>query len=1119
MNGDFSQWGFEPGANWNGVLHQQGRVLLDQDWNAATQIERYQRRAIARDAFGANVAAVPASGPDGFKLLQATNNGTDVTITFLPGDVWVDGLHLNAPGAAALVRKALYLAPPIQSPQATAASVGPGVRDAVILEAWEESFSAFQDPLQLIEPALGGPDTTERVKTAYALRLLRLEAADECGNLAGKLADVFANKGKLSVTPSSNVVIGGDCPVQIGGGYTGFEHSLYRIEIAEPLAGAARFKWSQFNGGLVGRGVFTSTGGATGTVAISANDQAINHCGLASFYLEALAFDAALGHWRVVLTASATRPQDGTLSLTNIAGGPWPATSPASGFFRLWNGIETVSGFALLAPHELKDGVCLQFQAPLAGNTNYTPGDYWTFPVRAAGVPFDPATWPVNAPPQGVMHHRVPLGILNWTGAPVVTVTSTAGTIHDCRQVFQPLTRLKGCCYYRVGDGMKSFGDFDTIQAAINALPAAGGEICVLPGTYTENLVINAKHDIRLHGCGDDTLLQAAAALPAIKLTGAQNIRIEGLRIVAHNTAQGVLVDATPPSSAIELRNLTIEARTRSAIEVQAGNAITIRDCRVRMADVGSAWHGIFFTGTDGLIQGNSITVQRADGTVNPAAAGRGGLHLGGTSRGVRVLDNLIRFGIGNGITLGTIEQLDVNGIVIGVMGWVVNADDPCGPCLPGDNGIPPTGGGGGTTLRSAGALYEIEITRNRILDMGLNGIGVIGFFDLAAEDEFISVVRLDILRNEIRGCLQRPIEAIPAAMLDSMGYGGISLADVEYLVVRDNLIEGNGPDHIQPVCGIFVLHGEGIDISRNRILHNGAKTAQPVNLAKEGRRGGINIVYGVANTIQATIFSTKLVVPRQDGVPAIKIHDNIVSQPLGQALALTALGPVSVLGNQLTSMGVIPKLASPTFWAGCVLISNLGQSNELYLQLSSFSGIVNGELQPGPGGPDVTDDVVLLPQTGLDDARLGQYLANGNVLFANNQCVLDLSEKGLSLALTSILITTLDDIGFSNNQCDCNLLDDLVLAQAFLFGLSVRMNDNRLKEGLLNALYSAVSIGLMNAATANQSTHCLLVAAVIPSMKVEAGNKALIDAFVPGFCDKLGKSFAALGGSLNMFS
>jgi len=34
--------------------------------------------------------------------------------------------------------------------------------------------------------------------------------------------------------------------------------------------------------------------------------------------------------------------------------------------------------------------------------------------------------------------------------------------------------------------------------------------------------------------------------------------------------------------------------------------------------------------------------------------------------------------------------------------------------------------------------------------------------------------------------------------MLNSMGYGAIALADVDYLVVHDNIIENNGPSHLR---------------------------------------------------------------------------------------------------------------------------------------------------------------------------------------------------------------------------------------------------------------------------------------------------------------------------------
>ena len=45
---------------------------------------------------------------------------------------------------------------------------------------------------------------------------------------------------------------------------------------------------------------------------------------------------------------------------------------------------------------------------------------------------------------------------------------------------------------------------------------------------------------------------------------------------------------------------------------------------------------------------------------------------------------------------------------------------------------------------------------------MGLNGIGVVGFFNLDKADEFISVDHLTIIKNEIKNCLFRSLDIIP---------------------------------------------------------------------------------------------------------------------------------------------------------------------------------------------------------------------------------------------------------------------------------------------------------------------------------------------------------------------
>ena len=59
MTGDFSKWYFDRKNNFNGVLHQQGRVLLDSDWNDQTRIINNWQNQAGRDIIGPGVAAIP----------------------------------------------------------------------------------------------------------------------------------------------------------------------------------------------------------------------------------------------------------------------------------------------------------------------------------------------------------------------------------------------------------------------------------------------------------------------------------------------------------------------------------------------------------------------------------------------------------------------------------------------------------------------------------------------------------------------------------------------------------------------------------------------------------------------------------------------------------------------------------------------------------------------------------------------------------------------------------------------------------------------------------------------------------------------------------------------------
>jgi len=1132
MRGDFSIWRDERRQNFNGVLHQQGRVLLDADWNAQTVITNDWEDTAARDIIGAGVAGVPADAPNSFKIRAAAVAAGGLDLTVSPGRVWADGLLAYLDANADVHRLATYLEPPIATLPGSAPGAS-GTRDAVVLEVWREEINGFQMPELLIEPALGGPDTTERVHTEMAFRLLRLtNPADTCDSIIERLRDNFATKGRLTVTLDAPPPPTGDCPLLAGSGYTGFEHNLYRLEIAKVNTGtAAMFKWSQFGGGLVGRGQLKNS---THTITLSANQQAIINSGLPQFYMEVVNYDSVQGRWNVTYGANVTLGSNGTLTIPSTATGVFFGSPPGDGniFFHLWNRIDLISDFDGLTPLPLQDGILLQFD-PAAGN-NYVAGDYWTFPVRAGEI--TNVTPLINQkPPEGIHYHRVPLGIIEWM--PTTAISPARAIIEDCRRIFQPLTRLATCCTYRVGDGMRSHGDFRSIQAAVDALPAEGGEVCVLPGEYEENVLIRRRRNITIHGCGPRTRVISRAsaggvpAAPVFRVVESQNIEILSLAVQAHETGVGILLEGRlrelimqdttgnrAPLLNIRLEGLLLRAATRSAIEAKIGYNVTIRRCRIEMKDVGTGWPGVFFSGEDSLIDENVIVVADVERRIGefdvinpldasfatPAHAGRGGLQLGGGCERIRVINNVITRGIESGIILGSTQTITIS------TGQPVRDDRPrpfdeCKPCRPGDNTLPPREEDTETRTSSEGDLYDILIERNRIFNMGLNGITVAGFFELEEAKEFITVHGLVIDGNVIGRCMGRPVE-IPAVMLDKVGYGGIALSHVEYLTIRDNFIEDNGPNQLEPICGIFVLFGEGIEISRNWILNNGAKprdfsSENPAQHAKLGQRGGINIVSCIAPVADVRLnrnLIARVGVERlstQNGMPALKVYDNIVSVPLGQALKVMALGAVSVVGNQFTSRGMVLNLASSSFAAATVLIMNLGTSKEFLSQLMTHQAVSHGTVR--------SPCDILGPQTGNAGVSsgalvLGGSLVNGNVLFSNNQCSLDLLEQGLSFALSSILIVSLDDVGFHNNQCDCNLLDDFVFTHAFLFGATIRVTDNRFKEGCGNAFLSAMTFGLLNITSDNESTHCLFVAG---GRKLRRHNLVLLSLFNREIC------------------
>lgn len=1206
MRGDFSAWNKDRSRNFRGTLHQQGRVLLDRDWNAQTEVFGEWQETAARDAFGPDVAAVPAEEPSSFKITKAAKVGPapeHVEVSVTKGHLWADGLlvELNKD----VDRTATYLQPPVQDPAGEVGDLPNDLRDAVILETWLEELSPFQEPRTLLEPALGGVDTTERVQTAYRFRLYRMGKDDDgndetCHSI--KLDDDFSKKGKLSADLPKPTAIDGDCPVVEEGGYTGFEHRLYRIEIAQTdRVGENYFKWSQFNGGLVGTGNFNAAGNK---VTLIGNKNAIVNSGLNAFYLEALDFDEKLGCWQVIYGANVTLAADNTLTLPPppsnqiFIGTAGLAEAKPGRFFRLWNGIERINAFAALATTPLPDklGIGLKFEAEAPGL--YTPSDYWTFEVRAGFS--NPLILVDNKPPQGIFCHRVPLAEVNWTGN-----TVTGDDIEDCRQVFQPLTKLRGCCTYRVGDGVHSHGDFKTIQAAIDALPKEGGEVCILPGTYVENVVLKAPHNrnITLKGCGTRSQIVFKTNDPVIHVQQGQNISIKSLAIQAHEEGFGIFLEGEDQKANdgneekkkylknINLSDLTVRAVRRSAIRAHVAQFLSLTGSTVLIDDKDTLYPGVYLAGDDMLVERNEIRVLVDDAPLTndfnklvPARFATGGLQIGGGSERVRIIDNLIVNGIGNGITLGSIDLLTKDGgVKPNHNPWGIGSNHPIDICNPDDGHTDDDEEDEDGSRPIAGPpLVDVLIKFNRIFDMGRNGIGVATFFSVgdkvdpndkdgvkkATARGMIMISRLVIVENRIELCVSRAPVAIPAKMTHIMGYGGISLAGVEDLVVRDNFIRENGPDFLEPICGIFVLQTEGVEISRNHILNNGIRTlAEPTaSTVKNGVRGGIWISRAIRPEKPAAEGSAGGVILKTSGgfsgYPAAKIHENIVTVEMGRALTLFANGEVAATDNQFTSFGIQPvsleeliriitengKLTESAIiqllalLAGNILIINLGKSRSLQDQNGSSGGFTTLSQRKKIEAPEPAQAAAPnQPPVGTVSAQAPprndffRFAANGNVLFADNQCHQDLSGPERSFAGASIVIFSLDDIGFLSNQCDCRLIEDFMITDAIVVGRTTRINDNRFVESVnrtgnqstLTMIFSAITFGVLNTTTDNIATRCLLVIGALflnrhnlIELELNSGLTGEITEQPeddPGFVCRMGRAFTSLARSQNV--
>jgi hypothetical protein len=154
MKTQISRDSFAREQRYSGVQLQQGRMLLDADWNELSEIDRQRVVDALHDAIA---GGSPREG--GLRLIADPPGSTNVRI--VPGSLYVDGVPARLDAAAPLAVDA--------QPDYPLHAGYDGRNVHLYADVWERCVSALEAPA-LLDPALHGADTATRSQTMLQIK-------------------------------------------------------------------------------------------------------------------------------------------------------------------------------------------------------------------------------------------------------------------------------------------------------------------------------------------------------------------------------------------------------------------------------------------------------------------------------------------------------------------------------------------------------------------------------------------------------------------------------------------------------------------------------------------------------------------------------------------------------------------------------------------------------------------------------------------------------------------------------------------------------------------------------------------------------------------------------------
>jgi hypothetical protein len=549
MAGDYTRFRYNPLKDTTGVLVQQGRVLLDQDWNEYVQLQDRRWRAETIDIIGR--AVVPAETPQGFELKFV---GGKLTIGI--GHMYVDGLIAENHGIDPTdPTKRKYdpvlgeligrlpipydQQPYLLSPDPLPTGTDPHV---VYLDVWERELTYLEDA-GLVDQAVA-VDTATRIQTVWQVKVLAdsAKSVDCPAPLPDSLISPSAGQltTKAAGVPSST----DPCIVPANGGYRGSGNRCYRIEIHTGGAlGTAQFKWSRDNASVASAVTGINASLDTLTVVLTKRDSVLRF--QPNDWVEVTDdfryFAGLSGEMRQVAVVDDVNL---TIQLkTPLPVGEFDATKPErhtrairwdqSGIVRdpVGNVIVDVDTNGGLIPVPaagttlvLEDGIQVTFDLdPAISSGVFKIFDDWIFSARVIDASVELLD---KAPPFGIHHHFAKLGFINST-----TVLS------DCRVIWPPASGESCDCSVCVSAVSHNSGTL-TLNTAISQVQGkGGGKVCLGPGIYniTETVNVGGPNAIEISGHGLPSLAAGAGLSnqkPIMQIEGAVDVTVGDIAFV-----------------------------------------------------------------------------------------------------------------------------------------------------------------------------------------------------------------------------------------------------------------------------------------------------------------------------------------------------------------------------------------------------------------------------------------------------------------------------------------------------------------------------------------------------------------------------------------------------------